>query len=413
MLLENDLLPRIVCGSSVGSIVAAILGCHTTTELNEWFGNLQNIDLKFFSSSSVRQFLGSFIMKGHLHDTDHFCTKLQELLGDLTFLEAYEKSGRVLNVVVCSENTDEPPRVLNYLTAPQVLVWSAVSASSAFPGLFPPQEIRSRSDDGRSLYFAMADCRGSERRWRDGSLEDDLPIQSLREMFNVNYFLVSQTNPHIVPLLNLRNKLNKSVATALEIEWKHRCRQLELLPSWIPTRWLRLFSQTWEGDVTMVLPMSDYGSLLRALVNPSSEEMLGAIHLGELSTWEKLSAIQCNCSIEKTLDETMIGIMESYKIKSKVKLAVESKIPSWIHLPVLGFPKVDSMESLLTFEGSLGASNGLLSTVFPHGRVSTSSAEAAAQSHYDCLDSSTTTALEEAHDMKHIPSDNALNYIAP
>lgn len=81
-------------------------------------------------------------MTGAIHDADHFCTKLEELLGDLTFLEAFEKTGRVLNVVVCAANADEPARVLNYLTAPQVLVWSAVAASSAFPGLFPPQVYR-------------------------------------------------------------------------------------------------------------------------------------------------------------------------------------------------------------------------------------------------------------------------------
>ena len=31
-----------------------------------------------------------------------------------------------------------------------------------------------------------------QRRWRDGSLEEDLPMRGLSEMFNVNYFLVSQ-----------------------------------------------------------------------------------------------------------------------------------------------------------------------------------------------------------------------------
>ena len=35
----------------------------------------------------------------------------------------------------------------------------------------------------------------SQRRWRDGSLETDLPMRGLAEMFNVNYFLVSQVNP--------------------------------------------------------------------------------------------------------------------------------------------------------------------------------------------------------------------------
>ncbi len=29
-----------------------------------------------------------------------------------------------------------------------------------------------------------------QRRWRDGSLEFDLPVQTLAEMFNCNHFLV-------------------------------------------------------------------------------------------------------------------------------------------------------------------------------------------------------------------------------
>lgn len=63
---------------------------------------------------------------------------------------------------------------------------------------------------------------GTERRWRDGSLEEDLPLGALREMFNVNYFLVSQTNPHIVPILNFKNQFNRKIANMIELEWKHR-----------------------------------------------------------------------------------------------------------------------------------------------------------------------------------------------
>lgn len=62
-----------------------------------------------------------------------------------------------------------------------------------------------------------------ERRWRDGSLEEDLPMRSLSEMFNVNYFLVSQTNPHIVPALNLKKRFSRKLGNLVEAEWKHRC----------------------------------------------------------------------------------------------------------------------------------------------------------------------------------------------
>ena len=57
-------------------------------------------------------------------------------------------AGRILNVAVSAADTNEPPRVLNYMTAPNVLVWSAVACSSAFPYLFKPQELLSKNEQG-------------------------------------------------------------------------------------------------------------------------------------------------------------------------------------------------------------------------------------------------------------------------
>lgn len=70
--------------------------------------------------------------------------------------------------------------------------------------------------------FNAESVQQTERRWRDGSLEEDLPMRSLSEMFNVNYFLVSQTNPHIVPALNLKKRVNRTLGDVVETEWKHR-----------------------------------------------------------------------------------------------------------------------------------------------------------------------------------------------
>jgi TAG lipase / steryl ester hydrolase / phospholipase A2 / LPA acyltransferase len=40
------------------------------------------------------------------------------------------------------------------------------------------------------------------QRWIDGSVDNDLPMAKLSELFNVNHFIVSQVNPHIVPFLD-------------------------------------------------------------------------------------------------------------------------------------------------------------------------------------------------------------------
>lgn len=53
-----------------------------------------------------------------------------------TFLEIYTKFGWNLNIVVTDFSNVDESRLLNYLTAPNVLVWSACVASCAIPGMF-------------------------------------------------------------------------------------------------------------------------------------------------------------------------------------------------------------------------------------------------------------------------------------
>ena len=56
-------------------------------------------------------------------------------VGLYTFQEAFDKTGRIINITVAPNNNYDPPRLLNYLTAPHVCVWSAAAASCALPGI--------------------------------------------------------------------------------------------------------------------------------------------------------------------------------------------------------------------------------------------------------------------------------------
>jgi TAG lipase / steryl ester hydrolase / phospholipase A2 / LPA acyltransferase len=40
------------------------------------------------------------------------------------------------------------------------------------------------------------DSHSKHHHYSDGSVENDLPMQQLSELFNVNHFIVSQVNPH-------------------------------------------------------------------------------------------------------------------------------------------------------------------------------------------------------------------------
>lgn len=46
---------------------------------------------------------------------------VRDRLGDITFKEAYEKTGRILNISVASTQRFEVPTLLNYITAPNVV----------------------------------------------------------------------------------------------------------------------------------------------------------------------------------------------------------------------------------------------------------------------------------------------------
>ena len=77
---------------------------------------------------------------------------------------------------------NRPPllSLLPLAAAPNVLVWSAVACSSAFPFLYAPQQLLARDSRGAVVPFSAQAAGELQRRWRDGSLEEDLPMRGLR-----------------------------------------------------------------------------------------------------------------------------------------------------------------------------------------------------------------------------------------
>jgi TAG lipase / steryl ester hydrolase / phospholipase A2 / LPA acyltransferase len=207
-LVEHKLLPRIIAGSSVGSIMCAVVATRSWPELESFFEDWHS--LQFFDQmGGIFAVVKRVLTYGAVHEIRHLQHLLRHLTSNLTFQEAYDLTGRILGITVSSPRKHEPPRCLNYLTAPHVLIWSAVTASCAFPGLFEAQELMAKDRFGEIVPFhapfeSTNKGTGEIRRWRDGSLESDLPMIQLKELFNVNHFIVSQANSHIVPILRIK-----------------------------------------------------------------------------------------------------------------------------------------------------------------------------------------------------------------
>ncbi|KAI3427004.1 hypothetical protein D9Q98_006948 [Chlorella vulgaris] len=381
-LLDANLLPRVVSGSSAGAIVSAILCTRTEAELQDVFDAAGEIgSIEFYSFNTVGQILRHMLLKGTLQDHDVLQDRLRRVLGDMTFAEGYQRSGRILNVSVSAADTSEPPRLLNYLSAPNVLIWSAVACSSAFPFLYAPQRLLARDSRGAVVDFNANEAGEMQRRWRDGSLEEDLPMRGLSEMFNVNYFVVSQANPYVLPLMALKRLVPRRLGNLVEGEFKHRCKQLmEVLPLWVgANRLLKLLNQPWEGDCTMVLPVTTF-STAKSMINLSKADLLVALNAGRRATWAKLSAIQANCAIEATIDDCLRQVTAFANAQRRRaarrgaraaaaaavgggggggnggEATMRRSIPSWLHMPSLGIPRSDSRElGLMTPSASRSA----------------------------------------------------------
>lgn len=82
------------------------------------------------------------------------------------------------------------------------MLWSAACASCAQPGLFPAVPLKMKNMAGDIVPVRQNKGKHTRRHSGQGSkAKVDLPMRRLSELFNVNHFIVSQVNPHIVPFL--------------------------------------------------------------------------------------------------------------------------------------------------------------------------------------------------------------------
>ncbi|CAF2036156.1 unnamed protein product [Rotaria magnacalcarata] len=204
-LVCSGYLPKIISGTSSGAIIAAVVCTRSDDELQSTLqAEVLLPHLNCFDAPWIDRIKRYFKCRA-MFDQDVWLEKLQWFAGadgfekiGLTFKEAYEKTGRILNITATNARKHSPPLCLNYLSTPNVTIASAVLASSAVPGLIHPVHLIEKivNKDGQISYSSLD---GEGLKYRDGSFENDIPLNYLSEVFGCSYFLVSQTNPHIIP----------------------------------------------------------------------------------------------------------------------------------------------------------------------------------------------------------------------
>jgi TAG lipase/steryl ester hydrolase/phospholipase A2/LPA acyltransferase len=216
-----------------------------------------------------------------------------------------------MNVSVAPAETHQTSRLLNATTSPNVLIRSAVMASAAVPGIFPPVTLQALDSHGERQNYLPS------RKWVDGSVSDDLPAKRLARLYGVNHYVVSQTNPHVIPFVSDGHRKQNAMGILTEAgrrsarEWFNA---LTIIAgkadkrSGVLTQGASLLrsviNQDYVGDIN-ILPDYTFNNPLKLLTFPGEKQMKRLIDSGERCTWPKLEMIRLQTRISRKLDEIM------------------------------------------------------------------------------------------------------------
>ncbi len=307
-LLRHGLLPRVISGSSAGSIVAAVLGAYTDEEM-------QGLDFIAMLESGgndpaglIRRWVTGAGVRFTADNTEQL---IAAAIPDLTFAEAYAKTGRQVSITVAPAEPHQRSRLLNAVSSPNVYLRSAVMASCAIPGVFPPVMLQAKNENGEPQPYLPA------RRWVDGSVADDLPAKRLSRLFSTNHYIVSMVNPVARAFLprDERARPVRRAASSLgigigrEMLNFYRGVAKKYGDNWPKFNMMlhsvhALLDQEYSGDINIV-PKFRFQNPLKLISQPSSDELGLLVREGQRATFSRLESIRRCTQISRTLEEIL------------------------------------------------------------------------------------------------------------
>ncbi|EHK41439.1 uncharacterized protein TrAtP1_004912 [Trichoderma atroviride] len=316
-MLDADLLPDVITGTSGGALIAGLVATHTNDELKQLL--VPALAHRITAcGESITTWFSRWWRTGARFDSVDWAERCSWFTrGSMTFKEAYERTGRILNVSCVPADPHSPTILCNYLTSPDCVIWSAVLASAAVPGILNPVVLMMKMRDGTLAPYSFG------HKWKDGSLRTDIPIKALNTHFNVNFTVVSQVNPHINlfffssrgavghPVTHRKGRgwrggyLMSAIEHYLKLDmnkWLKFIRHAELLPRPLGQDWSQLWLQEFGGTIT-IWPKSIPSDYWHLLTDPDAERLARMIHEGQQSTFPKLKFISNRLKIERLIDQ--------------------------------------------------------------------------------------------------------------
>lgn len=326
-LWEQDLIPQVISGSSGGAMIAAIIGSRKHKEIGE-----MTLKENLTTESELEIVLGKVSLLTNKGGTTEDLTEVVErLIPDLTFEEAYKLSGLKINISIAPAEQHQKSRLLNAITSPNVMLREAVIASCSVPGVFPPVKLAAKNVKGERVPYLP------NHKWVDGSLSDDLPMKRLSRLYGVNHFIVSQTNPLILPFLSAEKKDDGIISTISQTslktmkDWGLAASHLLQRPlnadsymSKIINGYISVVSQTYTGDIN-ILPSRKILNPATALAVRTEEEIDELISDGERATWPLIEKIRIQTKISRTL-RSILDSFDQRRINSEKDASEKAKL---------------------------------------------------------------------------------------
>ncbi|KAI1276599.1 lipase [Xylaria sp. FL0933] len=316
-LIEADLLPDVITGTSGGALVAALVATRTNEELKQLLVPALAHKIKACSEPITTWFPRWWKTGARFDSVDWARQASWWSHGSMTFREAYERTGRILNVSCVPADPHSPTILCNYLTSPDCVIWSAVLASAAVPGILNPVVLMMKLPDGSLVPYSFG------HKWKDGSLRTDIPIKALNLHFNVNFTIVSQVNPHISlfffssrgtvgsPVTHRRGRgwrggfLGSAAEQFIKLDlnkWLKVLKHLELLPRPLGQDWSQLWLQQFSGTIT-IWPQAQLSDVWKILSDPDPDRLARMLHEGQQSAFPKLKFIANRLKVERLIEQ--------------------------------------------------------------------------------------------------------------
>ena len=325
-LIEQDLLPSVISGASAGSVITAIFGTHTNPELFELIQPVRLLAEAKENAGWLKKLLYGKQQRADIKDFENLV--LNRLVPDLTFQEAYELTGRRINISVAPAELHQTSRLLNAITSPNVYIRKAVLASCAVPGIYPSVMLEAKNERGERQPYLPT------RRWIDGSFSDDLPAKRLSRLYDVNHYIGSLINP--IVLFSKDGWDNARIPAWfrwLTHKSAHRFAKAtctlsqKYTPEWTRFNVLMntiasVLKQEYSANIRVYPNFREFD--FRQILSPLDEkELLSLVRQGELAAWSKMERIRITSKIEGTLDK----ILEQYG-EQELRHVKRKKLPS-------------------------------------------------------------------------------------